>query len=111
MCHPVEVLGFRPWILIQSMIFSLLVIPDPGSDPVKSGIVTPLVAAYFVRLLPRFQYRELMDSVVHNRPRRGRPPLLPLLLLLHQVRLQIGAASFGLSRPFYRFSKIIEHES
>ena len=40
MVTPNEVLRFRPWIRCQ--IFNLLAIPDPGSDPVKSEIVTPL---------------------------------------------------------------------
>ena len=39
---PIEVLCFQAWIWIQSLIFSLLVIPDPDSDPVRSVIVTPL---------------------------------------------------------------------
>ena len=54
-----------------------------------------------------FQHRELLDSLVHNRARRRRPPLLPLLLLLHQVSRV--AASFKISRPFYRFSRLILH--
>ena len=40
MVTPNEVLRFRPWIRCQ--IFNLLAIPDPGSDPVKSEIVTPV---------------------------------------------------------------------
>ena len=35
-------LRFRPWIWIGSQIFVLLAIPDLGSDPVKSEIVTPV---------------------------------------------------------------------
>ena len=35
---------FQPQIWTQSQIFSLFSIQDPDSDPVKSGIVTPLLS-------------------------------------------------------------------
>ena len=39
-----EVLWFRPWIRIQSRIYSFLAIPYPDLDPVDSGIVTLILA-------------------------------------------------------------------
>ena len=40
---PIQVLWFWPWIQIQSQIFIHLAILDSESDPVKSGIITPLM--------------------------------------------------------------------
>ena len=45
-------LRFLPWIRIQSHIFSLLAIPDPDLDLVKSGIVTPLRWTILLALFP-----------------------------------------------------------
>ena len=39
----VEVLWFQPWIRIRSRIFSCFAFQNPDSDPVKRGIVTPIV--------------------------------------------------------------------
>ena len=52
----------------------------------KSGYFGNLLQPGYNFAFLLFQHRELLDSVVHNRSRRRRPPLLPLLLLLHQVR-------------------------
>ena len=42
-----EVLCFRPWIRIWSRIFIPLLILDTDSDPVKSGIITPIELLWF----------------------------------------------------------------